>query len=93
MTRRHEDTTDQKDWNWFEVSFRMRARSPKLCKKIVQWAFDNYFSFETKHAHFYSQIVSDLSTEIAMGKCDICGDPVLLGIPMCDGCYWNIREG
>ena len=27
------------------------------------------------------------------GICDICGEPVTLGDPMCDSCYWNIREG
>jgi len=27
------------------------------------------------------------------GKCDICGEPVVLGDMMCDSCYWNIREG
>lgn len=29
----------------------------------------------------------------AMDKCGTCGDPVSPGHPMCDRCYWIIREG
>ena len=27
------------------------------------------------------------------GKCDICGEPVPLGDPMCESCYQWMREG
>lgn len=51
----------------------------------------------TKHYEHYSVKMPceecEQHNDPELGRCDICGDPVLVGQPMCDRCYWNIREG
>jgi len=61
--RQRTDLHDYKDWDTFDVSFKMRGRNLEHTKKIVQWAFDNYFLYESKVAHFESQTVKDLSVD------------------------------
>lgn len=34
-----------------------------------------------------------VSKKRAFSSCSICGAPVSRGKPMCEGCYWWLREG
>ena len=50
----YEDARECKDWPWKKVSFCIRGKSDEQIKKLVQFAFDNYFLCEAKEIHFGS---------------------------------------